>query len=117
VALGLGLLGVYGVMSDSVARKRRDIALRLALGAPARAIVAGVFRDGVRVAAAGAAAGLLVSWVIVQAVIHSDSSFRAPAAWAWIVCPVVLLAVVCVATVLPARWALAVDPLVMTRDE
>ena len=117
VALGLGLLGVYGVMADSVARKRRDIALRLALGAPARAIVAGVFRDGLRVAAAGAGAGLLVAWVVVQAVIHSDSSFRAPAAWAWMACPLVLLAVVCLATVLPARWALAVDPLLMTREE
>jgi putative ABC transport system permease protein len=117
IALALALLGVYGVMSDLVRQKKRDIALRLALGAQAPTIVAGVVRDGVRIAAAGALTGLGAAWLLVQLLQHQDASLHAPAPWTWLVCPLVLLTIVMVASILPARWALAVDPLTITRDE
>ena len=116
MALALGLLGAYGVMSDAVRQKKREIALRLALGAQAWKIVYDVFRSGVRVAVAGAGCGLLVSWLLVRLVLHANPGFAAPALWMWLVSPLALLAVVTVASVLPARWALAVDPLTITRQ-
>ena len=116
IALGLALLGAYGVLSDAVRRKKREIALRLALGAQARTIVYDVLRSGVRVAIAGAASGLIVSWVIVRMVRHADPGFTTPALWMWLAAPLALLVVVGIASVLPARWALAVDPLTITRE-
>ncbi|HXT32482.1 MAG TPA: ABC transporter permease [Vicinamibacterales bacterium] len=117
IALSLAILGVYGVMSDAVLQKKRDIALRLALGAGAPTIVAGVVREGLRIAATGAATGLAAAWLLVQFLRHRNAALHAPEAWTWLACPLVLLAIVAVASVLPARWALAVDPLTITRDE
>jgi predicted permease len=117
IALALAILGVYGVMSDAVLQKKRDIALRLALGAGASRIVGGVLRDGLRIAVTGAAGGLAAAWLFVQFLRHGNAAFHPPVAWTWLACPVVLLAIVAIASVLPARWALAVDPLTITRDE
>jgi hypothetical protein len=116
VALALGLLGVSGVMSDTVLQRRRDIALRLALGARAGGIVATVLRHGLRIAAAGGAAGLAVAWIAVCIVMHAHPDVHAPALWMWLACPAVLVTVVLLATIAPARWALAVDPMTITRE-
>jgi len=116
IALGLGLLGAYGIMSDAVVERKREIALRLALGAQSWKIVGCVLRDGGRVAATGAAGGLAASWILVAAVRHFDPAVGAPALWMWLACPLVLAAVVVVAGIFPARWALAVDPLTLTRE-
>jgi hypothetical protein len=116
IALGLGLLGAYGIMSDAVVERKREIALRLALGAQSWKIVGGVLRDGGRLVATGAAAGLVAAWILVAVVRHANPSLRAPALWMWLVGPLVLGAVVVVAGILPARWALAVDPLTLTRE-
>jgi len=116
VALALGLLGVYGVMSDTVLQRKREIALRLALGARAGGIVGGVLRHGLRIAAVGAAAGLAAGWIAVRLVIYAHPDFHAPALWMWLACPAVLLCIVCIATIAPARWALAVDPMTITRE-
>lgn len=110
------MLAAYGVMSDSVHQKKREIALRIALGARGSNIVGGVFLDGLRIAAAGAAGGLIASRLLVQAVARSNPGIALPTSWMWLSCPPVLLAVVGVASILPARWALAADPLSLLRD-
>jgi hypothetical protein len=115
-ALCLGLVGVFGVLSDTVVQKRREIALRLALGAQSWKIIGGVFRGGLRLAAGGAAAGLAASALLVLWLRHLNPGLAAPAAWMWLSCPVVLLAMVALASILPARWALSVDPLTITRE-
>ena len=116
VALALGLLGVYGVMSDTVLQRKREIALRLALGARAGGIVVGVLRHGLRIAAVGGAAGLAAGWIAVRLVIYAHPDFHAPALWMWLACPAVLVGIVGIATIAPARWALAVDPMTITRE-
>ena len=116
MALGLALLGAYGMMSDAVVQRKREIALRLALGAQSWKIMGGVLRDGGRMAAAGAVAGLAASWILVAVVRHTNPDVGMPALWMWLACPLVLAVVVVIAGVLPARWALAVDPLTLTRE-
>ena len=116
LALALALIGVYGVLSDTVRARQREIALRLALGAPAWRIVYGVFRDGVRLASVGAAAGMAIAWMAVRFLLHADDGFPPPPAWIWAVCPAVLFVMVAVASVGPARWALAVNPLAIARQ-
>jgi ABC-type antimicrobial peptide transport system permease subunit len=103
-------------MSDAVVQRKREIALRLALGAQSWKIVGGVLRDGGRIAATGTAAGLAASWILVAVVRHTNPGVGVPALWMWLACPLVLGAVVVVAGILPARWALAVDPLTLTRE-
>ena len=116
LAFALGIIGVYGVMADAVRARQRDIALRLALGAPASHIVYGVFRDGLRLAAVGAAIGMTTAWLLLQLLMYADGGFAQPAAWIWAACPLVLLVMVAIATIAPARWALAVNPLTLTRE-
>jgi hypothetical protein len=116
VVLVLSILGAYGVLSDAVRQRKREMALRLALGAGASKIISAVLRDSVRIAVAGAAAGIVASWTLVRAASYVDAGFGAPAAWMWGVSLAVLFAVVLAASVLPVRWALAVDPLTITRD-
>ena len=117
IALALAIVGVYAVMADSVREKKREIALRLALGAQARRIVAEVLRGGLRIAGAGAIAGTALSWLAVEGLTRAAPGFAAPAIWMWLACPVALIAVVTFAGILPARYALAIDPLTLMREE
>ena len=116
IALGLALLGVYGVMADSVWQKKNEIALRLALGAQGWTIIAEVLRGGLRIAAGGAATGFVAAWLLVQLLLRAAPGFGVPALWMWVLCPFVLTMVVVAASILPARTALAVDPLTLTRE-
>ena len=117
VALALAIVGVYAVMADSVREKRREIAVRLALGAPARRIVADVLRGGLRIAGTGVLAGTALSWLMLQGLMRAAPGFAAPPAWVWLACPAALVAIVMLAGMLPARYALAIDPLTLAREE
>jgi predicted permease len=61
MALLLGLIGIYGVISYSVSQRTRELGIRLALGAPQFSLKTMVVRNGIWLAAAGAAVGLAVS--------------------------------------------------------
>jgi predicted permease len=115
-ALALGVLGLYGAMSDAARERRREVALRIALGARGRRIVQQVLVDGLRLAAAGTVAGMLGSVVVARSLVWIAPQTGLPAVWVWVAAPIVLLAAVAVASVLPARRALAVDPLTIMRD-
>jgi predicted permease len=116
LAMGLCLAGVYGAMTDSVRQRRREIAVRLALGAQGRRVVGQVLKDGLRLAVAGACAGMIGSLVVARWVSNVAHTARMPTVWVWLSVPLVLAAVLAVASVLPARRALSVDPLDIMRD-
>jgi hypothetical protein len=116
MAMALCLAGVYGAMSDSVRRRQREIAMRIALGAQARRVVGQVMWEGLRLATAGAAAGMAASIAVSRWIAGISPTARTPPLWVWLAAPGILAGVVVIASVLPARRALSVDPLVIVRD-
>jgi len=117
VALVLAVVGLYGVMSFLVSRRTREMALRLALGASRAELWRLVLFDGLRLAVTGIAGGLLLSFVLD----------RALATWLFGVAPTDpltfvgtsagLALVAALASAVPARRAMRVDPMVSFRTE
>ena len=117
VALILAVIGVYGVVSYAVGTRIREIGLRVALGAAPRAIVRLVLREGFRVLATGLVGGLAIAAVAAKA-LQSLLYGVTPLDGATFTVVVGALAVATVlAAALPARRALAVDPMVALRHE
>lgn len=116
-ALILAGIGVYGVMSFLVAQGTRDIAIRVALGAGRRDILALVFREGMGLALTGIVAGLLGAAAMSRALasLLFDVSAFDLATFAAVV--LLLAASALAACYLPARRALRVDPIVALREE
>ena len=116
LGLLLGGLGMYGALADSARQQRREIALRIALGAQSWRVVRQVVAEGIRLAGVGTLAGLLGALLAARGLTRISPGADAAAAWVWLAAPVVLLTAVCIASVLPARRALAVSPLTIMRD-
>ena len=117
IALGLGVLGLSGAMADSARARRRETALRVALGAPAWRIAGRVFVDGAMLAVVGLIAGSVVALLVARWVTHITGSESSIAWWVWLTAPAVLVAAVTIASIFPARDAMAVDPLTIMRDK
>jgi ABC-type antimicrobial peptide transport system permease subunit len=116
LAVFLSLIGVTGVTSDAVARRTPEIALRMALGAPSWRIVAGVMMYGARLAVMGATAGVLFCVGALQFIEPLHDGSRGPEFMVWATAPVVLVLMMVIGTLLPARRALAVDPALLLRE-
>ena len=116
-ALLVAALGVYGMLSYSVASRRREIGVRLALGAAPRRIVRFIVAEGLQLAVAGVAIGLVAALAAgrVTRSVFVDVSPSDPRILA--VVAIVMLAVACLAAFLPARRASAVDPIETLRQE
>jgi hypothetical protein len=116
IALVLGGLGLYGVMADSARRRRREFAVRLALGAQGWRVVRQLMIEGMRLAGAGAIAGMIGSLLVARwlATITPGAGWPSPSIW--IAAPLLLAAAVTVASAIPARRALSVDLLSLMRD-
>jgi ABC-type antimicrobial peptide transport system permease subunit len=117
IALVLAVLGLYGAMSEAARHRRREMAVRLALGAQAWRILRQVLWEGARLALAGAAAGTLGALLVIRSLARVTPGAGVPSLWAWLFAPAVLLAAVAIASVLPARQALATDPLAVMQRE
>ena len=117
VALLLSMVGIYGVLSYTVTQRRRDIAIRMALGASQAHVMRDVLGYGMRltvlgltVGLAGALAGTRVLSSLLYGVRPIDGiTFAAVSS--------VLLAAAFLASYLPARRAVRVDPMVALRHE
>jgi len=115
----LAMVGLYGLVAYSVSRRRREIGIRMALGADRRSVVWMVLRQGLRLGLAGTAAGLVAAFWACRA-ITSDPfffAFKRVDSLVFIATPLLLLLVTVLATWAPARHAARVDPLTSLRDE
>ena len=117
LALGLAALGIYGLLSYVVVYRTQEIGVRMALGAHPRDILRSVVRHGVLMAAAGIAAGLAGALVLARVMSHMlfGISPSDPQTYAGVA--VGGLAVAVLASYIPARRAMRVDPVVALRDE
>jgi putative ABC transport system permease protein len=116
-ALVLGVLGLYGAMTEAARQRRREFGVRIALGARGWRLIREILSEGLRLAAAGTIAGLLGSLLVARSLAGVAPSGGSPTLWAWLSAPLTLLIAVVMASVLPARRALATDPLIVMRDE
>jgi hypothetical protein len=117
IALVLGSLGLHGALLDRARQRRREFGVRIALGSQGWRLVGQVLGEGVRLAASGTIAGLLLSRVLARWLSQTMPAAGSPPVWVWVVAPGALLAAVLIASVLPARIALATDPLTIMRAE
>jgi ABC-type antimicrobial peptide transport system permease subunit len=117
LALLLAAIGIYGVVSYSVARRRREIGVRLALGARAEQVRRAVLRDGMVMAAMGLAIGLLGAALLTRAarsVLYAVSPFDP---LTYLAVAAALGAVAALASWAPARRASLLEPTEVLRSE
>jgi ABC-type lipoprotein release transport system permease subunit len=117
IAITLGGVGLYGLMSDAARRRQREFAMRLALGAQTWRVVRLVMFQGLRLAAIGAAAGMLGSLVIAHRLAAIVPGAGWPSMLIWVAPLLLLFGAAAIASVIPARRALAVDLLSLMRDQ
>lgn len=114
----LSVLGLFGALSDDARQRRRELAIRIALGAPRWRVVGQVLGEGLRLACVGTLTGMLVSLVLSRWMSGiTPGSNGSPALWVWLAAPLALSGVVIMASVLPARRALMTNPLTIMHDD
>jgi ABC-type antimicrobial peptide transport system permease subunit len=113
----LAAIGIYGIVSYAVSQRGHEMAVRRALGAVPRQVVTLVVRDGLFLAGFGLAGGILITLPIAALLASEFSELSAldPVAVGGSVA--VLLAVALVATLIPARRAMRIDPMNALREE
>jgi predicted permease len=111
-ALALAAIGIYGVMAYLVSQGTRDIGIRMALGATQHAVLAMVLRQGTLIAAAGLAAGLAGAWALTRFIQSLLFNVSGTDRLTFAIVAVVLAVVALVATLIPARRAARIDPVV-----
>ncbi len=117
LALALAVLGVYGVVSYAVARRTREVGIRLAVGAQPHALVRLLMREGVGLVTAGIVLGLLLGFGSAQVLGSLLYGIGAVDPLTFVGAPVLLMLVGALAAFLPARRASRVDPASVLRAE
>jgi ABC-type antimicrobial peptide transport system permease subunit len=110
LALALAITGLYGVLSYDIAMRRRELAIRTALGATPGDLVRMVLREGLTATVIGLVVGMGLAMVATQAMVSLLFGVTPLDAVAFAAGPFVLLAVTCAACLLPARRAIGIAP-------
>jgi putative ABC transport system permease protein len=117
VALLLAAIGIYGVMTFSVAQRTHEIGLRMALGAAREQVLALILKEGVALALIGSALGLAGAFLVGRAMHDMLYGVAAFDVFAFAGVALVLFAAALLACYIPARRAAKVDPMVALRYE
>ncbi len=117
LSLLLAAVGIYGVISYSVARRTREMGVRMALGAVRAQVLGLVLRQSMALVAAGLALGLLGAWLSSRLLASFLYGIGVTDPLTFTAVPALLAAVALAAAWLPARRATRVDPVVALRGE
>ena len=117
LALVLAAVGIYGVIAYSVQQRRRELGIRIALGASWSQVVAMVMRQGMALTLLGAGVGLAGAGILTRVLRGQLFGVSATDPLTFIAVPLILIVVAAVACMVPARRAVSVDPASAIRAE
>ena len=117
MAMALGMIGIYGVISYTVSQRRREVGIRLALGAQRGDVMQMLLRQGAKTALVGVAIGIAAALGLTELMrgLLFGVSAQDPLTFAAVA--VLLMSVALLASYIPARRAMLVDPVVALRYE
>jgi putative ABC transport system permease protein len=117
LALLLAAVGIYGVMSYSVTQRRNEIGIRMALGAQTRDVLKLTVGQGLKLVLIGIIIGLAGAFVLTRLMSTLLFGITPTDPPTFVTISIVLIAVACLASYIPARRATKVDPLQALRYE
>ena len=117
IGLTLGALGIYGVLAFAVTQRRKEIGVRVALGASPGSVMRSIVGQGVGLATAGVAIGLVGARLLAHTMQGVLFSIQATDLLTFAQVVVVLLGAALLASWLPARRALRIDPISALRAD
>ena len=110
IALVLAVVGIYGVLAYSVAQRRQELGIRMALGAEKSDILKLVVRQGIQLTAIGVLIGLVAAAALTRLISSLLYKVGAWDATTFLIAPLIFLLIGLLASYLPARRAITVDP-------
>ena len=117
LGLFLALLGIYGVVAQMVVHRTSEIGVRMALGADIGQIFRMVLGAGVRLALAGTALGVIGAWMVVRLAVTLLPEVPAMSPWLAALIAALLVGAALVASWLPARRVVRIDPVIALRGD
>jgi len=117
VALMLAAIGVYSVMSYSVAQRTHEVGVRIALGAQRRHVLKMIVGQGLKLVLVGVALGVTTAFAVTRVISNLLFGVTATDPLIFVVVPLLLVVIAMLASYVPARRALKVDPMIALRNE
>ena len=117
LAIAMVIAGLYGVLSQLVSYRRREIGVRMALGATRQGVATMVLRQGILVIAAGLGAGLLFAIALSRLITGFLYQVKPLDAWTYVAVAVGLPLIALTAALVPARRAASIQPMQALREE
>jgi putative ABC transport system permease protein len=117
LALVLSAVGIYGVMSYSVAQQRREIGIRIALGAKRSDVLAMTVKNGLKLVAVGLMFGLIMALAVTRVMASLLFGISATDPATFVMIAMVLVAVAFLASYIPALRATKIDPMIALRAQ
>ena len=115
-ALALAVIGIYGVLAYSVAQRRHEMAIRLALGAERQDILRLIVRQGLVLAFAGIVVGLFAAMLMTRLMSSVLYDISAHDLTTFVLAPLIFLGIALLASYLPARKATKLNPVEALRE-
>ncbi|HEY4304529.1 MAG TPA: FtsX-like permease family protein [Gemmatimonadaceae bacterium] len=117
LSLGLAAVGVYGLIAQSVTSRRREIGLRMAIGADPGVVLALIVREAITIGATGIGIGLMIALALSRVVASQLIGVSAHDPVVLLTVGAALLVVVAAASYFPGRQASRVDPTIALRSD